>query len=407
MKFVAPCLVASVMGQLNNFMPPMGVAPRQPLAPKVVVAQKPQAAAPAMDPMMLMLMADGKSDMKSLLPLLMMNGGGTMDPMMMMLLMDDKKSGDSLSSLLPLMMMGGMSGGQNGQMDPMMMMLLLGDNKSSGMKDLLPLMMMGGMNGQNGAGMNPLMMTMLLGEDCTIKNAEITKLTKVSDEDKIKLATGEKTYTGSALAAFVSGTTVAAQHKYIDHDYIKCKTGGSGLSDMLPLMMMGGMGGQQNGQAAMDPMMMMLMMGDSGSMSDMLPLMMMGGMGGQQNGANNMLPLLLMGDDEKSEAKCMEKFKVDAAYEVVTKSTVVTKQTDATAIFKLMKTGKDACIAQSSCVFGKSTWAKEYAQCIKDAAGKAGSTSSSSSSLKKMLPFMMMSGNGGTMDPMMMMLMLE
>merc|ERR1719507_1450772 len=124
-------------------------------------------------------------------------------------------------------------------------------------------------------------MTMLLGEDCTIKNAEITKLAKdkVSDEDKIKLATGEKTYTGSALAAFVSGTTVAAQHKYIDHDYIKCKAGGSGLSDMLPLMMMGGMGGQQNG-------------------------------------ANSMLPLLLLGDDEKSEAKCMEKFKVDAAYEI-------------------------------------------------------------------------------------------
>lgn len=405
MKFVAPCLMASVMGQ--QFKPPMGVAPRQPLAPNVVVAQPPAAPAPAMDPMMLMLMADGKSDMKSLLPLLLMNGGGQMDPMMMMLLLDDKKSGDSLSSLLPLMLMSGGMGGQNGQMDPMMMMLLLDDNKSSGIKDLLPLMLMGGMNGQQGGAMNPLMMTMLLGEDCTIKNEEITKLSKdtVSDEDKIKLATGEKTYTGSALAAMASGTTVAAQLKYVDHDYIKCKTGGSGLSDLLPLMMMGGMGGQPG--AAIDPMMMLLLGDSSSSMSDLLPLMMMGGMGGQANSANSMLPLLLLGDDEKTEAKCQEKFKVDAAFEIATKSTVITKQTDAAEIFKLMKAGHVACIAQSgSCVFGKSTWAKEYAQCIKDAAGKAGSTSSTSSSLKKMLPLMLMSG-GGAMDPMMMMLALE
>merc|ERR1712187_511291 len=74
-----------------------------------------------MDPMMLMLLGDDNSDMKDMLPLMMMQqgagaeGAAPMDPMMLMLMSDDSSD---MKDLLPLMMM---NGGQ--QMDPMMMMI--------------------------------------------------------------------------------------------------------------------------------------------------------------------------------------------------------------------------------------------------------------------------------------------
>merc|ERR1711981_1391914 len=159
-------------------------------------------------------------------------------------------------------------------------------SSSSGMSDLLPLMMMnGGMGGANGAqgGMNPLMMMTLLDESCSFKTA--VKALTTSDDNKKALALGEKfsTDAGVTLTTTVDGT-------YVDYDYIKCSKGSSsGLSDMLPLMMMGGNGGM----GGMDPMMMMLMMGDSSSgLSDMLPLMMM---------------TLLDDGDAKTKVACDEK----------------------------------------------------------------------------------------------------
>merc|ERR1712036_190324 len=68
----------------------------------------------------------------------------------------------------------------------------------------------------------------------------------------------------------------------------------------------------------MDPMMMMLMMDDSSSStSDLLPLMMMGGMGGQpgQAGAMNpMMMMLMMDSDPKTKKECDAKYKLDRAY---------------------------------------------------------------------------------------------
>merc|ERR1712050_666283 len=69
----------------------------------------------------------------------------------------------------------------------------------------------------------------------------------------------------------------------------------SSMKDLLPLMMMGGQGGQ------MDPMMMMMLMGDDSSdMKELLPLMMMNG------GANGapmdpmMMMMMMLGDDSSS-----------------------------------------------------------------------------------------------------------
>lgn len=90
--------------------------------------------------------------------------------------------------------------------------------------------------------------------------------------------------------------------------------GSSGsTSDMLlPLMLMGGMGGGAGG--GMESMLPLLLLGDglgsSSSSNDMLlPLMLMGGMGGGMGDPNNpmasMLPLLLLGGDDsiKSDAE--------------------------------------------------------------------------------------------------------
>jgi hypothetical protein len=161
-------------------------------------------------------------------------------------------------------------------------------------------------------------------------------------------------------------------------------------------------------------MMMLMLDGNSGSsgLSDLLPLMMMGGMGGGADGGmGGMLPLLLLGDDEKTEAACKDKFKIDAAYETKTAAGKITKVTDQTAIFNLIKADSAKCKAGTGCPFGASTWSKDYASCVIDAKGVAGS-SSSSSKLSDLLPLMMMGGMGGAggaggMDPMMMMLALK
>merc|ERR1711937_58649 len=91
-----------------------------------------------------------------------------------------------------------------------------------------------------------------------------------------------------------------------------------------------------------------------------------------------MLPLLLLDSDEKTEAACQKKFKIDAAYETKSAAGKITKHTDQTAIFNLLKANSAACKAGTGCPFGVSTWAKDYASCVIDAKGVAGSSSSSS-----------------------------
>merc|ERR1711988_1733421 len=70
------------------------------------------------------------------------------------------------------------------------------------------------------------------------------------------------------------------------------------MKDLLPLMMMNGQNGQQ-----MDPMTMMMLMGDgdSSSMKDLLPLMMMNGQNGQP--MDPMMMMMLMGDGDSSSMK--------------------------------------------------------------------------------------------------------
>merc|ERR1712072_635375 len=227
-----------------------------------------------------------------------------------------------MKKLLPLMMM---QGGNMGGMDPMMMMLMLDDDSSSSddsLSSLLPLMMMnGGMGGAGGAqagGMNPMMMMMLMDDDCSYAQ----DFAKLSKDNKKAIAEGTKFTIATPAAAldtdvkdFSALADAAAKKaalKNVDYKFLRCsKKGGSGMSDLLPLMMMGGQGGAMGG---MDPMMMMLMDDSSSDMSDMLPLMMMnGGMGGQpgQAGAMNPMMLMLLGDDDKKEkAACFRKYEI-------------------------------------------------------------------------------------------------
>jgi len=322
---------------------------------------------------------------------------GGMDPMMMMLMLGDSKS--STKDLLPLMMMsGGMGGAGAGGMDPMMMMLLLGDDSSSSsssssMKDLLPLMMMGGMGGAGAqGGMNPLLMMSLLEDSCEVKNAK-TKALTATDAEKKDVARGVKCVD---TASKVIACGDVGDGSYIDYDFIKCESGSSGMSDLLPLMMMGGgMGGDAAGMNSMLPLM---LMGDSSSgMSDLLPLMMMGG-----NGAAGMDPMMMMlmldSDDTTTKTGCDSKFKINHAFKA--DKTKITAASDIRA----------AVVADGILGAVKSTWETEYAACLTKATSE-GSTSSSNS-LKDLLPLMMMGGmNGqagaGGMDPMMMMMLMD
>jgi hypothetical protein len=156
------------------------------------------------------------------------------------------------------------------------------------------MMMSGGMGGAGGAqgGMNPLLMMSLMEDSCEVKLAAITALTG-TDDDKKALAKGEKCFDSSTNTIAPCAGTVTLNGNYIDYNFIKCESGsGSGMSDLLPLMMMGGgMGGDASGMGSMLPLM---LMGDSsGGMSDLLPLMMMGGMGGA-GGAGGMDPMMMM-----------------------------------------------------------------------------------------------------------------
>merc|ERR1712226_727484 len=143
--------------------------------------------------------------------------------------------------------------------DPMMMMTLMGDDSSS-MKDMLPLMMMQG--GEQGA-MNPMMMMSLLDEKtCDITNEALAAL-DLEDSVKEEFATGKKIWNGSeAVDASVAQDNTNFLN-FVDYGFMACKKTSSGMSEMLPLMMMNG-----GEQGAMNPMMMMSLLGEDGKSKD-------------------------------------------------------------------------------------------------------------------------------------------
>merc|ERR1711879_311821 len=181
-----------------------------------------------------------------------------------------------------------------------------------------------------------------------VKNAVVNALTLTEAEKK-------SLDDGTTKKVIACGTK---NKEHIDYDYIKC-TGGSGMSDLLPLMMMaGGMGGGAAG--GMDPMMMMLMM-----------------------------------DDNKSGKEgCDSKHKI--------KKIVLTSGAEETNMLKIRAAVEGNTILAPTVA---STWITEYKKCL-----AAPTTASTSSSLKDLLPLMMMSGGmggapgqAGAMAPMMMM----
>lgn len=285
---------------------------------------KPQAPKPfAMDPMMMMMLMDGKSD-NSMLPFLMMNQGGEggMNPMMMMQLLggdedsckpsdkidgisgisDDEKEaiakgekfydgtkvvselkevtkevfdkaaayfdyayakcasgGSGMDSMLPLLMSGGMD-----KMDPMMMMMLMG-----GKMDPMMMMLMGG----NMGSMNPMMMMMLMGSD---GKEECIKENELKFAFNVVLADSKYTVskvTGSKdIQSAIEGKAYALPEGAAK-DLLKCLEKDEdekedSFSKMLPFLMMMNQPKPvvtANGQTvvqkpAMDPLMMMLMM---------------------------------------------------------------------------------------------------------------------------------------------------
>merc|ERR1711972_107940 len=220
-----------------------------------------------------------------------------------------------------------------------------------------------------------------------------TKALTATDAEKKDIARGVKCVDAAskviACGDFGDGS-------YLDYDFIKCESGSSGMSDLLPLMMMGGMGGDAAGMNSMLPLM---LMGDSSSgMSDLLPLMMMGG-----NGAAGMDPMMMMlmldSDDTTTKSGCDKKFKINHAFK--TDKSKITAAKDIRA----------AVVADAILGTTKSVWETDYAKCL--TAAKTEGTTKSSSSLKDLLPLMMMGGmNGqagaaGGMDPMMMMMLMD
>merc|ERR1719461_1583835 len=233
---------------------------------------------------------------------------------------------------------------------------------------------------------------------CTVKNAVVNALT-LTDAEKKSLANGSKclntAVTPNTVVACATPTSRNAQH--IDYDFIKCEGGSSGMSDLLPLMMMGGgMGGAAGGMGSMLPLL-LLSDSSSSSSSDLLPLMMMsGGMGGGAAGGMDPMMMMLMLDDEKAgEAGCDAKHKIKKIFLTATGAEVTDPVQIRTAV-------KGNTILEPTV---KSKWITDYRACL---ANPTTATSSSSSSLKDLLPLMMMGGMGGAgangqagaMDPM-------
>merc|ERR1712048_1359789 len=155
----------------------------------------------------------------------------------------------------------------------------------------------------------------------------------------------------------------------------------SSMKDMLPMMMMQG----QNG-APMDPMMMMMLMGDDSSdMKDLLPLMMMNG--GEQGAMNPMMMMSLL--DEKTCEISNEALAALDLEESVKSDIACGKK-----IWNGVE-AVDASEAQDSADFLNFVDYKHMA-CKKSSGG-----------MSDLLPLMMQGSAAGQMDPMMMLSMLE
>merc|ERR1712000_465859 len=284
----------------------------------------------------------GDSDFSDMLPLMMMSGGmggdagagglGGMNPMMLMSLLGDDKSDCKVKSTLVNALVGAndykvpsedVASGKllftgadplnaeeadfksshtfadaQSAADALQYVdyeFLACGQKDGGMGDLLPLMMMGGNQGGAG-GMNPMMLMMLMGDD---KKTDCTKEYKLKEAFKVASDFTIEKVTGSGIADLFK--TPVNGYPTVDSgfgkDFATClaapvtESNSSGMKDLLPFLMMN----QQPGQA-MDPMMMMMLMGDGDkSMKSMLPFLMSGGMGGGAGGMDPMM-MMLMGD---------------------------------------------------------------------------------------------------------------
>merc|ERR1712027_51818 len=166
----------------------------------------------------------------------------------------------------------------------------------------------------------------------------------------------------------------------------------SSMKDLLPLMMMNGQNGQQ-----MDPMMMKrlgggnmdpmttLMMLDGGSMDDLLPLMMMGGQNGQQGQMNPMMMMSLLGDDTATKKSC------DADYKIKEFFTAGVDALESSSDIADIRAGIEGLAV-------KTDSQQAYVDCLAAATEEG----TEKSSMEKLLPMMMM-GGGQQMNPMLMM----
>merc|ERR1712113_1136733 len=97
------------------------------------------------------------------------------------------------------------------------------------------------MNG-GGAPMDPMMMMSLLEDKSCSVSAKVDAL-DLTAEEKEAVASGKKIWDGSAAVAADTLQDNKDFLGFIDYKYIQCNSkSGSGMSDLLPLMMMNGQG---------------------------------------------------------------------------------------------------------------------------------------------------------------------
>lgn len=173
----------------------------------------------------------------------------------------------------------------------MLLPLLLG--KDGGMDSDLMMMMMlgGGMGGAGGmGGMNPLMLSLLFKDD-EIKSYSTYEdiCNKVTDPQKNITCKGnlEKIYDNTKKAIEPCEDACKQAHK----DIMDLDSSSSGLSDMLPFLLMS-QGGMAGGMNSMLPL---ILMNKDGDNKDLLMMMMLsqGGMGGGMGGINPLMLSLL------------------------------------------------------------------------------------------------------------------
>jgi len=291
---------------------------------------------------------------------------------------------------------------------------LMSDDDSS-MKDLLPLMMMqggaGGMFGGGGQnGMNPLLMMSLLDDDEVCEVSTVIKgFTELTSDQQKSIARGEYIYGGdtpgdvnsisddalmpwAGAEATAFGGVVEAVFKYIDYEFISCeeKIDSSSFGDLLPLMMMG-----QNNMQTMDPMMLMMLVGDDSNELSLPMLMSMQGMGGSGTQANPLLWLSLLDDSTLTKTQCDSKYALPYIFQWAAAEG---------ANWRITKVTTDIRDVVADFEDSDNKFMADYYKCIDEATKEGGNK------FDDLLPLMMMNGGfggqgNGQIDPMMMMLM--